>query len=100
MATSTMMATGTFLAKNAEVSVRGDKVGFLPRTVRIYNEAGGVLFWSSDMADGAALTWGTTGTFANVTSDGVTPLHDGFTLGVVSDINDADGEVCYFVVTG
>jgi hypothetical protein len=42
------------------------------------------------MADGEALKTITAGTISKVTTNGVTPLSDGFSLGADTDLNVAD----------
>lgn len=70
------------------------KLGFRPRVVKLYNTGGLVsAVWNSSMPDASA--WKelnhASAQRAYITSDGITPLANGFTIGADSDIN-VDGE--------
>ena len=70
-------------------------VGFRPTKVELYNDQGDSAVWTEEMADAAMhlRIAGGTGTFE--TSDGVTPLANGFTIGANGDIN-ADTQTTYW----
>jgi hypothetical protein len=85
---------GSFLGTGAAINIRS--VGFRPRSVHIWNLSGlatGV--WLEGMADASAFKEVTAGTKSLVTSDGITPLSDGFTLGADTDLN-VSGELVRF----
>jgi hypothetical protein len=89
-------AVGSFLGTGAALNIR--TVGFRPRLVRVVNvESGGKvrLEWFKDMADAAAVKTAAAGTITVLTTNGITPLSDGFTLGADTDVN-VDGELCHF----
>ncbi len=87
--------TGSVTGTGSAISVR--TVGYRPRVVKVYN-AGGLAWavWTEHMADAAALKFITAGTMSEITSDGVTPLSDGFQLGADTDLN-VSGEKVYWV---
>ncbi len=97
MSGGTRIVTGAVVGTGSAINVR--TVGFRPKTVKVIN-AGGLVtaLWTDKMADAAA--WKElnhdTAQRAFVTSDGITPLSDGFTIGADSDIN-ASGEQIYFI---
>jgi hypothetical protein len=76
-----------------------DTVGFRPKVVQIWN-AGGLTFstWTKTMADGSAhkIINHDTAQNAVVTSNGITPRNNGFTVGTDADLNAA-GETCHWV---
>ena len=98
------MASGA--AKVVRGSTVGDgsaqdirSVGFRPRSVKLINvTSGDELFWQDTFADGAGLKRLAAGGASFITSDGVTPLSDGFTLGADADMNVAD-EVVHWECT-
>lgn len=73
-------------------------LGFRPRVVRLFNKDGLVsAYWNKAMPDASAWKELNHATVqrAFVTSDGITPLANGFTIGADSDIN-ASGELIYY----
>lgn len=63
-------------------------LGFKPRHVRILNETSGdEIEWMEGMADSEGFKRVATGTGAMVTSNGIIPLTNGFTVGLDTDIN-------------
>jgi hypothetical protein len=60
--------------------------------------SGDELFWQDTMADASGLKRVAAGAASFITSDGVTPLSDGFTLGADADMNVAD-EVVHWECT-
>jgi len=86
------MVTGSVVLAGTAYNVR--TVGFRPRKVELMNSTGLVLArWQSSMPDASAMKQVTAGTISYVTSNGITPLSDGFTIGADSDINAADERV-------
>lgn len=86
---------GSIYGTGAALSVRN--VGFRPRKVEILNVGGlAQLQWTDHMADAAGLKQVTDGTLSLLTSNGITPLSDGFTLGADTDLN-VDGELIHWV---
>lgn len=81
---------GAALGTGAALNIR--TVGFRPRLVRVVNVASGGLCraeWFEGMADASAVktvNHDTTQTSV-ITSNGITPLSDGFTLGADTDLN-------------
>ncbi|MDX1390316.1 MAG: hypothetical protein R3344_14090, partial [Acidobacteriota bacterium] len=64
--------------------------------VRLLNVDGLVkLEWNNTMPDAAGLKQVTAGTLSYITSDGVTPLSNGFTIGADTDVN-VSGEVVHW----
>jgi hypothetical protein len=86
--------SGAFTGTGAAINVR--TVGFRPKRVEIVNR-GGVCFavWFAPMPDASAMKTVTAGTTSFVTSGGITPLSNGFTLGADTDLN-VDGELFYW----
>lgn len=82
---------GSVLGTGASLDVR--TVGFRPRHVRLLNQTGlCVAEWMDDMPDASAMKWVTAGTMSYISSNGITPLSDGFRLGADTDLN-VDGEL-------
>lgn len=80
--------TGAVYGTGAALPVR--TVGFRPRRVVLFNSSGivdGV--WQDSMPD-ASMKKVTGGTTSYATSNGVTPLSDGFSIGADADMNVAD----------
>lgn len=93
------MMTGSLVGTGSAINVR--TVTFRPRKVEIFNVSGVCMaVWTNTMADASALKTVDSGAGATdisfVTSDGITPLSDGFTLGADSDLN-ASGETVHWV---
>lgn len=66
-------------------------IGFKPRYVRIVNETSGdVIEWYEGMADSEGYKRVAAGAGAMVTSNGIIPLENGFTVGLDTDINVTD----------
>jgi hypothetical protein len=71
-----------------------EKIGFSPRYVRVVNVTGNCTFeWFQTMADDSAFKQNG-GTQSLVTTNGITPLSDGFSLGADADMN-VSGEVLH-----
>ena len=62
--------------------------GFKPRYVKVVNEDGDCYEeWFEGMADAEAMKMIADGTFAKITSNGITVAEDGFTVGLDTDIH-------------
>jgi len=100
------MSSGVQRSVNGAVEGTGSAinvrtVGFRPRRVELRNVDGDCMgFWQNDMADASMQKVVDSGAGATdistVTSDGITPLSDGFTIGADSDLN-ASGETIMWV---
>lgn len=63
-------------------------VGFKPRYVKVVNTTSGdMLEWFEGMADASAIKTVAAGTRTIITTLGITPLENGFTLGLDLDVN-------------
>jgi hypothetical protein len=88
---------GAFDGTGADLEIR--KVGFRPNRVVVHNVEGLCKAeWSHCMADDSALKTITDGTISHITTNGITPLSDGFALGADTDLN-VSGESGWFVAT-
>ena len=86
--------TGAVVGTGAALDVK--TVGFRPRKVTLLNETGLAKGeWTNSMADGEMLKTITAGTMSKVTTNGVTPLSNGFTIGADADVNAADELIHY-----
>ena len=85
----TRTKTGVVVATGASLDVK--TVGFQPKYVKVVNLAGLVQEeWFEGMTEGDALKQITDGTLSKITSDtGITPLANGFTIGLDVNINVA-----------
>jgi hypothetical protein len=85
---------GAFVGTGAAIDIK--TVCWRPKVVHLYNVTGICkATWTESMAD-AAMLKDTGGAIAFATSNGITPLADGFRLGADSDLNVA-GEVVHFI---
>lgn len=83
------MVTGSIVATGSAMNIR--MVGFRPSKVTVLNASAPARGeWQDTMADASMLKQVTAGTASFVTSNGITPLSDGFTLGTDADLNTAD----------
>jgi len=88
------MSSGVQLSKNGAVLGTGADldvrtVGYKPRRVRLINEDGlAIAEWNDTMTEGRGFKQITAGTFSQMAAgEGITPLSDGFRLGVDADMN-------------
>lgn len=98
---SRMHITGVFKGTGALVEVKGDKVGFKPVRVRLFNVTdGSTADWTDTMGDGAMLKQ-KAGNTTNVAAGGagISALATGFSLGADADLN-ASGDVIHFEAIG
>ena len=69
------------------VAARAFTVGFKPRYVRVYNETDRISEeWFEGMADAEGILRIADGTATLITTNGITPADDGFTLGLNTTI--------------
>jgi len=83
---------GTVIGTGAAIDVR--TVGFRPSYVKIMNVTGNCLAeWTAEMADASAQKIVDSGAGTTdvslITSNGITPLSDGFRIGADADLNVA-----------
>jgi hypothetical protein len=65
-------------------------VGFRPKEVQLYNQAGDQAHWQESMPDDAMHKVTAAGAGSYVTTNGITPLANGFRLEADGDLNVAD----------
>lgn len=91
----TRIMTGRVVGTGAALNVR--VVGFRPKKVELVNQSSSdKLTWTDKMADAAGHKQVAAGTSSFITSNGVTPLSNGFTIGADTDVN-VDTEPVYWV---
>lgn len=74
-------------------------VGFKPRHVRVVNEDGDCFEeWYEGMADAEAMKMLTGGTYAKITSNGITVSASGFTVGLDTDINVTSQQLSWIAI--
>lgn len=93
------MMTGSFTGTGSAINVK--TVTFRPRKVEIFNVSGVCMaIWTNTMADASAFKKVDSGAGATdisfITSNGITPLSNGFTLGADTDLN-VSGETVHWV---
>jgi len=91
---------GAFYGTGAQLDVR--TVGFRPVHVKLINAGGLVLGeWMEGMADASALKQVNADTTQIIlaSTNGITPLSDGFRLGADTDLN-VSGELVHYAVEG
>lgn len=92
------MIRGSFVGTGSAKDIQ--TIGFRPRSVRIYNVTGNCqATWLDSMADASCQKVVDSGAGTTdvsfITSNGITPLADGFRLGADSDLNVAS-EIVHF----
>ena len=90
MSGGTRIKTGAYTGTGSALNVT--TVGFRPKKVELLNATGLVTaFWTDSMADASAHKIINHDTAQNVviTSAGITPLANGFTVGTDADLNTA-----------
>jgi len=74
-------------------------VGFQPRFVRVINEDGDCHEeWYEGMADAESMKMLTGGTYAKMTTHGITVASDGFTVGLDTDINVTSQQLSWLAI--
>jgi len=87
--------TGSLIGTGASLDV--ETVGFKPSALMLINgDSDDKLTWSETMADASGHKQLKAGGSSFITSGGITPLSDGFTLGADTDIN-VDGELVHWI---
>ena len=95
--------TGRLLEGSSAVAIKVT-TGWRPQWVRVFNQAatGGVMEWFRGMADAEANKFlHNNATFvqgALITSNGITPAADGFTIGLDTDINVVNQQMNYVAI--
>lgn len=93
------LATGTFIEDTTAVAYK-IVTGFKPRHVIVQNETSrDRMEWFEEMADAEAIKIVAAGTRTLITSNGITPATDGFTIGLDTDVNVVN-EQCSWTVWG
>jgi hypothetical protein len=93
----TRIVTGAYKGTGSALTVKTP--GFRPKMVQLFNATGLVLAaWTNSMADGAAHKIINHASAQNVviTSNGITPLADGFQVGTDADLNTS-AEIVHWV---
>lgn len=94
MSGGTRTVCGSFVGTGADLNVR--TVGFKPRSVICRNVTGLVTAeWQETMEDDSMVKRVTAGTMTVPTTNGITPLADGFTVGADADLN-VSGEIVHW----
>ncbi|MFW9927895.1 MAG: hypothetical protein ACFFD1_00720 [Candidatus Thorarchaeota archaeon] len=82
----------SFYGTGADMNVR--TFDFRPKRIEVFNISGLCKAdWVEGMADDSAVKTVTAGTMSLITTNGITPLSNGFSLGADSDLN-VSGELC------
>ena len=88
MGSGNQQAYGSFIGTGADMDIT--VVGWKPREVRLINvTSGDELAWFETMDDDSGFKRIAAGTGAQITSNGITPLYNGFSFGADSDMNVA-----------
>lgn len=83
---------GSFKGTGASLNII--TLGFRPRVLKLMNVDGLCeLKWQQGMADASGVKTVTDGTISHITTLGITPLSNGFTLGADTDVNVSGEEV-------
>lgn len=94
--TLTRMASGTFIEDTTAVALK-ITCGFRPRYVRVQNETSRDGYeWFEGMADAEAIKTVAAGTRSIITTLGITPAADGFTIGLDLDVNVVNEQISWF----
>lgn len=96
MSAETRKYVGSYVGTGSAFNIT--TLGFRPRSVKLWNLTGlTTAVWFAGMPDASAFKQVNHDTAQNVyvTSNGITPLSNGFTVGTDADIN-TDAETVYF----
>lgn len=88
---------GSYVGTGANLDVT--IIGFRPKGVELYSSAGDSGYWSDDFADASVYKRNAAGAGSLATSNGITPLANGFRIGTDTDLN-VSGERVHYVVWG
>jgi hypothetical protein len=86
-------AAGSYLTDGTAAAI-DISCGFTPRYVRVVNETSrDMMEWFDGMTDAHAVKTVAAGTRTTITSLGITPATDGFTIGLDTDVNVTDEQI-------
>jgi hypothetical protein len=85
---------GAFVSDGAARDV--ETVGFRPVKVSLYGSNGDTATWSESMASASMVKRTAAGVGTMPTTNGITPLANGFTIGADADLN-ANGETIHWI---
>lgn len=89
------MANGTFIEDTTAVAIKRT-TGFKPRYVKVQNETSRDSYeWFEGMADAEAIKTVAAGTVTIITTLGITPAADGFTIGLDTDVNVVNEQISW-----
>ena len=92
------LANGTFLEDGTAVALK-IVVGFKPKYVRVVNETSRDGYeWFEGMADAEAVKFVAAGTRTIITTLGITPAADGFTVGLDLDVNVVNEQISWIAL--
>ena len=93
------VATGRYLS-TAAAAAFNITLGFKPRYVRVLNNGSGDQYeWFEGMADAEALkTTAATSAISLITTLGITPLANGFTVGLDEDVNVISEQLSWLAI--
>lgn len=92
------MANGTFLEDATAVALK-IVIGFRPKYVLVMNETSRDGYeWFEGMADAEALKFVAAGTRTIITTLGITPADDGFTIGLDLDVNVVNEQISWIAL--
>lgn len=94
MSGTALIKSGAVISTNAALKVI---TGFEPRSVLLFLDDGASGAWNVAMVDASAYKRITAGTGSLVTSDGITPAYDGFTIGADAELNPSSATTIYFM---
>ena len=98
-ASVSQQAVGRYLTSSTAAAFK-ITTGFLPRYVCVQNLTASTglvkLEWYEGMADDSALKTAIDGTRSIITSLGITPAADGFTVGLDTDLNVINEQLSWF----
>jgi hypothetical protein len=85
---------GSVMGTGSAIDVK--TVGFRPKRVEGFNSDGDYFIWQKDMADASMhKRIDSTGVGSVPTSNGITPLADGFRIGADADLNQNNKRIYY-----
>lgn len=95
---TTRVHVGSYLT-DATAAAVAITCGFRPRYVKVFNETSGdQIEWNETMADAEGFKKVAAGASAMVTSNGITPSANGFTIGLDTDINVINEQMSFIVL--
>lgn len=92
------LANGTFLEDATAVALK-IVIGFRPKFVLVRNETSSDEYmWFEGMADAEACKRVAAGTGSIITTLGITPAADGFTIGLDTDVNVVNEQISWIAL--